>query len=198
MSRRSSLFAISSMVALALVACSKQDKEAAPTASAGSAAAGSISAGSASGSAMAGSASEAGSGSGAAAGSGSDAVAVGSGDVGAVKFGDLSHEDKVKFMKTRVMPAMKAAFRKFDPKEFASFTCKTCHGKDPKATKYKMPSPELGKLDFAAIKKGEDKEWVEFMGKVVVPEMAKILGEKEMSDTEPDGFDCLRCHEQKK
>ena len=101
------------------------------------------------------------------------------------------------------MPAMKAAFQKFDPKEFSNFTCKTCHGKDPKKTKYKMPNPELPKLDFAALKEGKDKKMMkaaEFMGKFVKPEMAKILEEKEMDPAHPElgGFGCLECHEQKK
>jgi hypothetical protein len=114
-------------------------------------------------------------------------------------FDKLSKEDKVKFMKQKVMPAMKPLFQKFDKKEFAKFTCKTCHGKDPPGTKYEMPSKDLPKLDFAAIKAGkEDPEVVEFMSKVVKPEMAKLLNEPEMSDTEPKGFGCLHCHMQKK
>ena len=193
-------------VSLALIfatACTKKDKDQGPPPSTGSAATGSAAAGSGSGmtgsdsgsgSAMAGSdaGSAAGSGSGSAAGSGSA-------DVHAeTEFEKLSQEDKVKFMKTKVMPPMKAAFQKFDPKEFANFTCKTCHGKDPQKSKYEMPNPELPKLDFAAIKKGEDAKWVEFMSKVVKPEMAKILGEHDMTEAEPTGFGCLECHEQKK
>jgi hypothetical protein len=209
MLRCSSLLALSLVV---IVACSKKDKEApattgsgsasVPTGSAGSAAG---SSGSDTGSAGAGSGSDAGS---AAAGSGSDAGSAtagsgsGSADAGsgaAVKFDDLpTREDKVKFMKTKVMPAMKAAFQKFDPKEFANFTCKTCHGKDPQKSKYEMPNPELPKLDFEALKKGEDKDWVEFMENTVKPEMAKLLGEPEMTKDSPKGFGCLDCHTQKK
>jgi len=151
----------------------------------GSAMAGSGSADTGSGSAMAGSGSADGS------AAGSDATPVGEWD-------KLSHDDKVKVMKQKVMPAMRAAFQKFDPKEFASFTCKTCHGKDPVKTKHEMPTPDLPKLDFAKIKAGkEDKEWLDFMNKVVTPEMAKILGEPEQT-ADHDGFGCLNCHTEKK
>lgn len=195
------------VISLVVLACSKEKAKDAPASpppppvvadaaavgSAGSAdmgSAGSADMGSA-GSADMGSA--AGSGS-AAAGSGS---AEGSGS-GTFVFDKLTREEKVKFMKQKVMPAMKAAFQKFDPEEFASFTCKTCHGKDPVKAKHKMPSPELPKLDFAAIKAGkEDPKWIEFMSKVVQPQMAKLLNEPEMTKTQ-EGFGCLDCHTEKK
>lgn len=144
---------------------------------------GSAMAGSDAGSAMAGSGSDAGS---AAAGSGSDA--------GESAFDKLTHDEKVKLMKTKVMPAMKAAFQKFDPKEYANFGCKTCHGKDPQKSKYEMPTPDLPVLDFDKIKAGKaDPKVLEFMSKTVKPEMAKILGEPEMTETQK-GFGCLNCH----
>lgn len=212
MVRRSSIVTASLALAF-VVGCTKKPKDAPPpsTGSAvatGSATAGSGSAGSAmmagsdtgSGSAMAGSdTGSAGSGSamaGSAAGSGSAAAGSDAGD--AVGFDKLSHDDKVKFMKTKVMPPMKVAFQKFDAKDYATFTCKTCHGKDPQKSKFKMPTPDLPKLDFAALKKGDDKEVAEFMAKVVKPDMAKILGKHEMTQTEPTGFGCLACHTQKK
>lgn len=190
---RSSFLIVVSLVALA---CSKEKAKDAPasapptptpavadaaaTGSAGSADMGSAGSDTGSGSAMAGSGSADGSG------------------AAKFEFDKLSKEDKVKFMKQKVMPAMKAAFQKFDPKEFASFTCKTCHGKDPVKVKHEMPSPELPKLDFAKIKAGkEEPEWLEFMSKVVQPEMAKLLNEPEMTETQ-DGFGCLDCHTEKK
>jgi hypothetical protein len=146
-----------------------------------------------------GSAMAAGSGSAVAAGSGS--AAAGSGSDAASAFSKLSHEEKAEFMKKNVVPAMKTEFQKFDAKKYAEFGCKTCHGKDPKATKFKMPSPDLPKLDFAALQAGKQKpETAKFMGEVVKPQMAKILGEKEfdMKHPEAGGFGCLECHEQKK
>jgi len=139
--------------------------------------------------------SNAGSDTGSAAGSGSDTAT----EEPKSEFDKLSHDDKIKFMKTKVMPVMKPIFQKFDPKEYANFGCKTCHGKDPQKSKYKMPNPDLKPLDFAAIKAGkEEPKMVEFMSKTVKPEMAKIFGVAEMSQTEPKGFGCLNCHTQKK
>lgn len=136
---------------------------------------------------------------------GSDAAAgsdAGSGSAVAASdfdFDKLSKDDKVKFMKQKVMPTMKPLFQKFDPKEFAKVTCKTCHGKDPQGSKYKMPTADLPKLDFDAIKAGkEDPKVVEFMSKVVKPEMAKLLNKPEMTETVHNGFGCLDCHQMKK
>jgi hypothetical protein len=142
----------------------------------------------------------------AAAGSGAGSAAAGSGAGGGsaalaadFDFDKLAKEDKVKFMKQKVMPTMKPLFQKFDKKEFASFTCKTCHGKDPPGTKYKMPSKDLPELDFDAIKAGkEDPNVVEFMSKTVKPQMAKLLNKPEMTETNHKGFGCLDCHTMKK
>lgn len=198
-------------VLAASFACSSKKSDA-PAAGSGSAAAeGSGSAGSSStmaaGSANAGSAaagSAAGSGS-AAAGSGSSAAA-GSGSAGGEEvaaggfdFDKLTHDEKVDFMKKKVMPTMKPLFVKFDGKKFGNFNCKTCHGKDADKRKFKMPNPSLPKLDFAALKAGKQApKMAEFMGKTVKPEMAKLLQQPEFTETNPKGFGCLECHEQKK
>ncbi|MEZ4365843.1 MAG: hypothetical protein R2939_06095 [Kofleriaceae bacterium] len=168
----------------------------------GSAAAGSAAVGSA-GSADAGSANSAGSadaGSANSAGSAAGSADAGSAAAGSaaapttIIFAELDHEAQVDVMKTKVMPAMKAAFQQFDGKEFAKFTCKTCHGNDAKERDYEMPNPGLSRLDFAELEAGKHRKAAEFMGKVVKPEMARILGEAEYSDDHPDGFGCLDCH----
>ena len=205
---------MSLMFVLAVVGCSKSKD--AGTGSAGSAA-GSAMAGSAAGSAMAGSA-MAGSGSGSdmgsamagsatagsGAGSGSAVAMAGSGagsGSAAWDFDKLTHEEQMDFMKKHVVPTMKPMFQKFDAKHYANFGCKTCHGKDPKASKYKMPTPDLPKLDFAALKAGKQKPQVaKFMGDVVEPEMAKLLQKPVYNPEKPDPsqFGCLGCHQQKK
>lgn len=158
--------------------------------------------GSGSGSAAAdtGSGSGSGSGSDTDVGSGSAAADAGSGSAAdSFDFDKLTHDEQADFMKKHVMPAMKVAFQKFDGKKFAKFSCKTCHGKDPQKAKYKMPNPELPKLDFAALEAGKQEPKIaEWMGKVVTPDMAGILHLPVHSKTNPDGFGCLHCHEQKK
>jgi hypothetical protein len=165
-----------------------------------------------SGSAMAGSA-MAGSDMGSAAMAGSGSAMAGSADGSAVamagsgegsaawKFDKLTHEEQIAFMKKEVVPTMKPLFQKFDAKHYANFGCKTCHGKDPKATKFKMPTADLPKLDFAALKAGKQKPKVaKWMGEVVEPEMAKLLQKPVYNPEKPDPsqFGCLGCHEQKK
>lgn len=128
---------------------------------------------------------------------GGSASGSGAGSAAESDWDKLPHDDKVKVMKTKVMPAMKTAFQNYDAKKYAGFNCKTCHGKDAQKNKFKMPNAELPKLDFAALKAGKNKKAAEFMAKTVKPEMAKILGMPEMTETN-DGFGCLDCHVQKK
>lgn len=180
------------VMALACAACGKSDtSKGAPPQSSGSAAVVS---------ADAAPAKPAGSGSAEPAGSGSADAGSGSGAPTATHYRDsefdkLSYDDRVKFMKEKVVPAMKAAFQKHDPEEFAELNCKTCHGKDGKDRKFKMPNPGLPELDFAALEVGkQEPEMAKFMSDVVNPEMVKLLGAQPYSDQTPDGFGCLACH----
>ncbi|MEO8841158.1 MAG: hypothetical protein ABI591_17755 [Kofleriaceae bacterium] len=208
------------MLVFALAACSKD--KAAPGAtgsgSAGSAMAGSAMAGS--GSAMAGSGSDsagsamggsamagsamAGSGSAMGAGSGSAVAMAGSGGgsgSAAWDFDKLTHEEQADYMKKTVVPTMKPIFQKFDAKHYKDFGCKTCHGKDPKKSKFKMPNTDLPKLDFAALKAGKQKPNIaKFMGEEIEPGMAKLLNRPSYDPKAPDPhqFGCLGCHTQKK
>jgi hypothetical protein len=193
---------------VATAACNNKAKDKEPTAgSAGSAMAGSGSAmagsdgwgsnGSGSGMAMSGSA-----GSGMA-GSGGSGMAMGS-DGGSGAGSDsfnweaMTHEQRVDYMKKTVVPTMKPLFQQFDAKHYANFNCKTCHGKDPKASKFKMPNGDLPKLDFAALKAGKQKPAIaKWMGEVVKPQMAKLMHEPEYSEANPKGFGCLECHMEK-
>jgi len=180
-----------SLVVASFACSSKKESSTGSGSSSGSSAA--------SGSAPVGSA-EPGSGSGSAVGSGSDdgsgSATADSGDD--FDFDKLSDEDKQDFMKKKVVPVMRTAFQKFNAKKFAKFSCKTCHGKDPKASKYKMPNSELPKLDWAALKAGKDAKIKEFMDNTVKPEMARILHQPEYDDATGKGFGCLECHEEKK
>jgi hypothetical protein len=189
-------------MALAFAACGKGDKsKESPPQSSGSAKVVVVDAAAAE-PAGSGSAEPAGSGSAEPAGSGS-AEPAGSGSAAAAtathyrdsEFDKLDFDGRVKFMKEKVVPAMKTAFQKHDPKEFAEFNCKTCHGKEGKEKKFKMPNPDLPELDFAALKAGkQEPEMAKFMAEVVNPDMAKLLGAQPYSDKTPDGFGCLACH----
>jgi len=141
-----------------------------------------------------------------AAGSGSAVATTGSGSAAgsgtgsdAFDFDKLDHTAQAEFMKVHVVPDMKVAFQTFDAKKFSIVGCKTCHGKDPKAAKFKMPSPDLPKLDFVALRSGkQNPKMAEFMEKTVEPEMAKILHKPVYDPKTNTGFGCLACHEPKK
>lgn len=115
----------------------------------------------------------------------------------------LSNDEKTKIMKTKVMPAMAKLFKEHDPKKFAKFECKTCHGKSA-GKGFKMPNPDLPKLDFTAMQEGKaDKhtmEMAKWMAEVITPEMVKILELQQFDPQHPQlgGFGCLACHEMKK
>jgi hypothetical protein len=201
-------FAVIALI-VATAACNNKAKETPPPTT-GSSMAGSSMAGSA----MAGSAGSAGSamagsdmGSAAMAGSGSAAMAGSAAGSDSFNWEAMSHEQRADYMKKTVMPEMKTVFQTFDAKMFAKFDCKTCHGKDPKATKFKMPNPELPKLDFAALQSGKLKPDVmkvaKWMGTDVEPKMAELLhmpkyDPKATPEEQAKQFGCLGCHVQKK
>lgn len=110
-----------------------------------------------------------------------------------VAFDELDHDQKIEFMKQKVMPAMAPLFKGHDAEEFAEFGCKTCHGKQADQGHFDMPNPELPKLDFKDMSKWS-KEELEWMGNEVKPTMAKLLSESEYSPENPTGFGCTHCH----
>jgi hypothetical protein len=109
-----------------------------------------------------------------------------------VPFDDLDHEQRIEFMKQKVVPVMKPIFQKHDAKEFAEFGCPTCHGKSAETGKFEMPNPDLPKLHLGDLSKHE-KDDVEWMSTEVLPTMAKIIGEALATET-TKGFNCLECH----
>jgi hypothetical protein len=114
-----------------------------------------------------------------------------------------SHEQKLAYMKATVMPKMGKAFHEFSEKKYAEPKCVLCHGPGVADGSFKMPNPELPKLDVspAGIKKAHAdpklKKVLEFMGKTVVPTMADLLGEPPFDMKTMTGFGCLNCHTKK-
>jgi len=104
-------------------------------------------------------------------------------------------------MKSAVMPKMGPLFHDFDAKTYAEPKCVLCHGSAAKDGSFKMPNPELPKLDLtpAGFKKMHEKKQavVDFMAKQVVPTMAQLLGEQPYDPKTQKGFGCLECHTKK-
>jgi hypothetical protein len=112
-----------------------------------------------------------------------------------------SHDQKLDYMKTAVMPKMGGEFHDFDAKKFAEPKCGLCHGKGVKDGSFKMPNPDLPKLDItpAGFKTMQAKHAAiaEFMMKHVEEDMAQLLGEPAYDPKTQQGFGCLGCHTKK-
>jgi hypothetical protein len=112
-----------------------------------------------------------------------------------------SHDQKMAYMKSDVMPKMSAAFHDFDTKKYGEAKCTLCHGKGASDGSFKMPNPDLPKLPatpdgFKKLAQQKPK-YMEFMGKQVKPTMAQLLGEPELDPATGKGFGCFECHTKK-
>jgi hypothetical protein len=120
-----------------------------------------------------------------------------------VAWKDMKGPERGKYMKEVVVPKMKVIFQEHDPELFAKFNCSTCHGKDPKKKKFKMPSPDLeplpGTPEAFQAKVKEKASWpkfTKFMAEKVTPQMAALLGTNAFDHKKPEagGFSCNGCH----
>ena len=109
-----------------------------------------------------------------------------------IDWANMKFEERKKYMKSTVLPTMKKEFQTFDAKTFKKFSCETCHGDGATDGKFKMPNAKLPKLPtaregFMALQQKKP-EAVKFMGTVVKPTMAGLLGLPEWSPQNPKGF----------
>jgi hypothetical protein len=105
---------------------------------------------------------------------------------------DMTKEQKVAYMKAKVMPALGPVFKGHDATKYADFSCKTCHGPE-----YKDPHEFLPHLTFAGgtITQFKDKpEISKWMHEVVEPTMAKAMGQQPYDMKTNTGFGCKGCH----
>lgn len=109
-----------------------------------------------------------------------------------------SHDRKLTYMKSTVMPKMGAMLHDFDAKTFARQDCTVCHRAGAKSTTFKMPDVGLsalpsGPAEMKALAASEPAVF-EFMVKTVVPATAALLGEQPYDPTTKTGFGCFGCH----
>jgi len=117
-------------------------------------------------------------------------------DIGeGVAWADKSHEQKAAFMKAKVVPAV-AAIWKESPSPGDKVDCTLCHGQGAKEGKFDMPNPGLPVLDpknkFEAHQ--DQPEWLQFMGKKLMPTMVETLGVAPYDPATHEGFGCFACH----
>ena len=113
------------------------------------------------------------------------------------KWSDFNRDQRMAYMKKVVLPKMKETFVAFDAKDFEHFTCMTCHGGGAKDGSFKMPNPELPRLNpEGGFKKHVDKhpEMTKFMMTKVLPDMAQLLNTQPYDPKTHLGFGCFGCH----
>lgn len=120
-----------------------------------------------------------------------------------VAWKDMTFKQKKAYMKAAVTPTMKPILQAFDAKEFKTFNCTTCHGKDGEARKFKMPGNDVHPLPntkeaFEAKLKTEPTwpKFTEFMAQKVEPAMGKLLDVPVFDPKKPveGAFSCAACH----
>lgn len=109
-----------------------------------------------------------------------------------------SHEKKMAYMKSTVLPRAQKLFAAFDPVRYADATCETCHGSGAVDATYKMPNPDLAKWPGGADAFRElaqkDPKMLTFMQQVLVPATAELLAVKPFDMASHTGFSCFHCH----
>lgn len=112
----------------------------------------------------------------------------------------MTRTQRMTYMEKVVVPEMRPLFEAIDPKRFATFGCRTCHGPTFDDNSFDMPNPEL--LTLPATPEGmiplvRDKgAWLDAMTKRIKPRMAALLGlaEFDPDHPQPDAFGCHGCH----
>jgi cytochrome c551/c552 len=105
---------------------------------------------------------------------------------------DMSPAAKLEHMKSVVSPQMAKTFQGHDAKEFKEFGCKTCHGPNKESPKKFLPKLTFENGGFTSMKTKPAE--TKFMMEKVVPEMAKLMGEKPYDPQTHQGFGCGGCH----
>lgn len=113
-----------------------------------------------------------------------------------------THDQKLAYMKSAVLPKMKDLFATFNADHYANMNCKTCHGAGASDGSFKMPNPDLPKLpktpaEFKALATGKKAKIFAFMKDQVEPTMAQLIGEQPFDPQTKSGFGCMNCHTQK-
>jgi hypothetical protein len=106
---------------------------------------------------------------------------------------DMPTKDKGVFMKKKVVPALAKTFQDHDPKKYANFGCKTCHGPamKPKPVDF---LPELHMKDGKLVEAAKEADMVKFMGEHVEPDMAAVFGKQPYDPKTNSGYGCNGCH----
>jgi len=110
---------------------------------------------------------------------------------------NMSQEEREYYMVGVFMPIQGESFSHYDASRFATFECENCHGEDPRARHFEMPSNALPPLAAPGTPQWEQMTHgpaYAFMNDTIVTEGAILLGRDRQSAEHPDGFYCFDCH----
>ena len=114
-------------------------------------------------------------------------------------FKELSYPARMQYMRDVITPELKRSFQKHNRRAYRRFGCSSCHGRGARMGDYSMPSPSLMPLHAGKEMQSDrahDPKMFAFMEKIVVPQMAHLLGRDTQSSEEP-AYGCFECHQKK-
>ena len=111
----------------------------------------------------------------------------------------MSYDEQEWYMVGKVHPVMRQVFQTFNATKYEGekFECTPCHGENPEARKYKMPSDHLSPVPAYGSeewKSMENARMFKFMTKRVTPAIGKLLGKEPWNHETGEGYSCWGCH----
>ena len=109
----------------------------------------------------------------------------------------MSIDQKKRHMDNVVLPRAAQVFRTWRPDRYPQIDCTLCHGPDPVAVNFRMPSAHLPRLSGEALLGPEfarNPETTRLKLDSLVPAMSEALGLKSFSVITRRGFGCYSCH----
>jgi hypothetical protein len=109
----------------------------------------------------------------------------------------MSVDQKKTHMEAVVLPRAAQVFRTWRPDRYPRIDCTLCHGPDPVAVNFRMPSLHLPRLSGEVLLGPEFAKYPETTRlklDSLVPAMSEALGLKSFSVITRRGFGCYSCH----
>jgi hypothetical protein len=111
----------------------------------------------------------------------------------------MTYDEQEWYMVGKVHPVMRQVFQTFNEAKYEGekFECTPCHGENPEARKYKMPSDHLSPVPAFGSdewKSMENARMFKFMTKRVTPSIGLLLGKEEWNHETGTGYGCWGCH----
>lgn len=110
---------------------------------------------------------------------------------------EMSIDQKKRHMEEAVLPRAAQVFRTWQPDRYLQIDCTLCHGSDPVAANFHMPSPHLPRLSGEVLLGPEFAKYPDTTRLKLdrlVPAISEALGLKSFNIITRGGFGCYSCH----